>query len=125
LLAVVAGIFLMLLQHYHVYTLSTFLEARMDETVAKSKSRRNDAVGDVLRRNKALALGSVSSDKKAVSSGFQSRTSYTGSLRSQSSIESVHGELRIHRTPSNLTIDEMNQPRSSRDAGVSLVVERF
>ncbi|RCN43905.1 hypothetical protein ANCCAN_10106 [Ancylostoma caninum] len=122
LLAVVVGIFLMLLQHYRVYTLSTFLEARLDETVAKSKPRRNDAV---LRRNKALVLGSVSSEKKAVSSGFQSRTSYTGSLRSQSSIESVHGELRINRTPSNLTIDEMNQPRSSRDAGVSMVVERF
>ncbi|EYC25444.1 hypothetical protein Y032_0012g1897 [Ancylostoma ceylanicum] len=131
LLAVVVGIFLMLLQHYRVYTLCTFLEARLDETVAKSKSRQTETTGvvtnsiEVLRRNKALALGSVSSEKKAVSSGFQSRTSYTGSLRSQSSIESVHGELRIHRTPSNLTIDEMNQPRNSRDAGVSLVVERF
>ncbi|ETN74360.1 hypothetical protein NECAME_04039 [Necator americanus] len=79
----------------------------------------------VLRRNKALVLGSSSADKKAASSGFQSRTSYSGSVRSQSSIETVHGDLRIQRSPSNFTIDDDNHPRSSRDAKVSVVVERL
>ncbi|KAK6743651.1 hypothetical protein RB195_010750 [Necator americanus] len=131
LLAVIVGIFLILLQHYHVYTLSTFLEAHLDETVAKNKQNQCEAVSDVtssievLRRNKALVLGSSSADKKAASSGFQSRTSYSGSVRSQSSIETVHGDLRIQRSPSNFTIDDDNHPRSSRDAKVSVVVERL
>ncbi|KHJ96752.1 hypothetical protein OESDEN_03279 [Oesophagostomum dentatum] len=46
-------------------------------------------------------------------------------MRSQSSIETVHGELELRRTPSNFTIDEGNRPRPSGNAEVSLVVERL
>ncbi|CAJ0598830.1 unnamed protein product [Cylicocyclus nassatus] len=130
LLSVAVGILLILLQHYHVYTLSTFLEASLDETVARGKNRRGDSARDVLNsievlRQTKLAMSSKSSDNKPSSSGFQSRTSYTGSLRSQSSIETVHGEL-MQRSPSNFTLDEgIRPPRCSGNGIVSLGVERL
>ncbi|VDM80998.1 unnamed protein product [Strongylus vulgaris] len=48
LISMAVGILLMLLQHYHVYTLSTFLEARMDETVARNKHVRCESAMDVM-----------------------------------------------------------------------------
>ncbi|VDO53597.1 unnamed protein product [Haemonchus placei] len=86
LLAVLVGLSLIILQHYHFYSLSTFLEARLDETVNPNKTRQSDVAQDlsnslqVMRRTKNSAPSSVTSEKKTASSGFQSRTSYTGSM---------------------------------------------
>ncbi|KAK6059981.1 hypothetical protein COOONC_02366 [Cooperia oncophora] len=130
LLATFVGVGLILLQHYRVYTLSTFLDARLDEAVNPSKNKQLDSEQDlpnslqVMRRTKGSAPGSVASEKKASSSGFQSRTSYTGSMRSQSSFESVHGDLQ--RSPSNLTIDDDRQPsRRHRESDISVTVQHF
>ncbi|XGW15539.1 hypothetical protein V3C99_001198 [Haemonchus contortus] len=130
LLAVLVGLSLIILQHYHFYSLSTFLEARLDETVNPNKTRQSDVAQDlsnslqVMRRTKNSAPSSVTSEKKTASSGFQSRTSYTGSMRSQSSFESVHGELQ--RSASNLTINDDSRPRRShREVDVAVTVEHF
>ncbi|KAK6023644.1 hypothetical protein OSTOST_10561 [Ostertagia ostertagi] len=144
LLAVLVGLSLILLQHYRVYTLSTFLDARLDEAVNPSKNKQTDVAEDlpnslqvsspdlrsdstalqVMRRTKGSAPSSVTSEKKASSSGFQSRTSYTGSMRSQSSFESVHGDLQ--RSPSNLTIDDEHRPpRGPRESKIAVTVEHF
>lgn len=130
LLALLVGLLLILLQHYRVYTLSTFLGARLDEDVVPIKCRQEQLGQDlpnslqVMRRTKGSGTSSVASEKKTSSSGFQSRTSYTGSLRSQSSFESVHGDLR--RSPSNLTIDDEHHHRPPRDhSDVVVAVERF
>ncbi|VDL86983.1 unnamed protein product [Nippostrongylus brasiliensis] len=116
ILAVSTGLLLILLQYFRVYTLSTFLAARLDEDVIPTKSKQTDVIQnlpssiEVMRHTKGSSSGSVLSEKKTSSSGFQSRTSYTGSLRSQSSFESVHGDL--GRSPSNLTIND--DPRQAR-----------
>ncbi|KJH43473.1 hypothetical protein DICVIV_10517 [Dictyocaulus viviparus] len=69
----------------------------------------------------------MESEIKPSSSGFQSRTSYTGSLRSRSSIESVHDDFRIRRSFSDLTIfDDDSKPlRSSKDSEFVLCIERL
>ncbi|WKX99214.1 hypothetical protein Q1695_014246 [Nippostrongylus brasiliensis] len=127
ILAVSTGLLLILLQHFRVYTLSTFLAARLDEDVIPTKSKQTDAIQnlpssiEVMRHTKGSSSGSMLSEKKTSSSGFQSRTSYTGSLRSQSSFESVHGDL--GRSPSNLTIND--DPRQARYPEATVAVERF
>uniref|UniRef100_A0A1I7WUQ1 Uncharacterized protein n=1 Tax=Heterorhabditis bacteriophora TaxID=37862 RepID=A0A1I7WUQ1_HETBA len=137
LLALFFGLLLILLQHYRFYTLSTFLDATLDETVGpKRRGGQEDSplksfpnnlevciLFFVMRQCKPSRTGSTISEKKSGgSSGFQSRSSYSESLRSHSSFESMHDVSELERSPSNLTIREERCPNTRK---MILHVEHF
>ncbi|CAD6188403.1 unnamed protein product [Caenorhabditis auriculariae] len=106
LLCVGSGMALLLMQHYKVYTLSTFLDATIDDDVRPRKKRSPELLDvassvEVMKRCR-MTHGSADSDKNA-SSGFQSRNSScspsSASLRSQSSFETVRDEEELEGTP--------------------------
>ncbi|CAI4230695.1 unnamed protein product [Auanema sp. JU1783] len=120
ILAMSFGLLLIVLQNFRVYTLSTFLEAHLDDTVGPKKRNNRgfeniDTANniDVMKRCKTVSSSVSSSSEKfpdekqsGGSSGFQSRTSYSShSLRSHSgSFESVHDAAELERSVSQLTI---------------------
>ncbi|CAJ0578982.1 unnamed protein product, partial [Mesorhabditis spiculigera] len=103
ILSIAFGLSLMLLQHFKLYSLSTSLDAHLDETVGPSKRRKSpdgkpgeDLANslEVMRRAKmstAVEVCSTSQHSKQ-SSGIHSRSSYstdTASIHSSGSFGSV------------------------------------
>ncbi|GMS89272.1 hypothetical protein PENTCL1PPCAC_11447 [Pristionchus entomophagus] len=99
-LSIVVGLTLHILQQFSLYTLSTFLESYLDETV----SRKRRTVDDI----PSITLGSLeymhtqkkvapSEKNSASSSGFESRNSLRSSFDS------------MHNLPSD-TIEKVSEP---------------
>uniref|UniRef100_A0A8R1DEY9 Dual oxidase maturation factor 1 n=2 Tax=Caenorhabditis japonica TaxID=281687 RepID=A0A8R1DEY9_CAEJA len=115
LLCVICGLGLGICEHWRIYSLSTFLDASLDEHVG-SKWKKLPTGGPGLQGVQIGAYATntadsgrdnksdYNSDKTAASSGFQSRTSTcqssasSASLRSQTSFETVHDEQELDRT---------------------------
>lgn len=114
ILCVLCGLGLGICEHWRIYTLSTFLDASLDEHVGP-KWKKLPTGGPGLQGVQIGAFGTnttnssrdksdLNSDKTTGSSGFQSRTSTcqssasSASLRSQTSIETVHDEAELERT---------------------------
>ncbi|CAL2037529.1 hypothetical protein CAEBREN_00575 [Caenorhabditis brenneri] len=115
ILCVLCGLGLGICEHWRIYTLSTFLDASLDEHVGPKwkklptggpalQSVQVQNCGGTLTTNSSRGDKSdLNSDKTGDSSGFQSRTSTcqssasSASLRSQTSIETLHDEAELER----------------------------
>ncbi|CAI2349687.1 unnamed protein product [Caenorhabditis sp. 36 PRJEB53466] len=114
ILCVLCGLGLGICEHWRIYTLSTFLDASLDEHVGPKWKKLPGGGGPALQGVQIGAFGTnttnssrdksdVHSDKTGASSGFQSRTSTcqssasSASLRSQTSFDTVHDEQELER----------------------------
>ncbi|CAJ0942557.1 unnamed protein product, partial [Mesorhabditis belari] len=139
ILSIAFGLSLMLLQHFRLYSLSTFLDASLDETVGPSKRRNlaltetksgqdNASSLEVMRRAKtstAVEPCSTSQHSKH-SSGIHSRSSYstdTASIHSSGSFGSVKS---LSPPARNLTLrsrkSEELQIQSLMDMRISIAI---